>query len=238
MNLAKPLRFSRVPRVPRGFRPSTVGIFRPLRPKRLYLPHTPYRARSLKFKNPLEAVVALALFAALVFTPRAIDFAEQHPVETGFLSAIPIGLVLLAVYWKVRRRRQRLRALKAVQLADVDNMPGRRFERYLAALFRHHGYHVEETGRSGDQGCDLILSKDGERIVSQAKRYHGPVSNDAVQEAVAAVALYHCHRAMVVTNSRFTDGAQRLAAANNCELIDRERLGALIADFRKSAGWN
>lgn len=148
----------------------------------------------------------LALFAVLAFIPRVAGFGEQHPIETGLLSAIPIGLVLLTVYWKVRRRRQRLRALRAVQLADVDRMPGRQFERYVAALLRHHGYKVEPTGRPGDQGCDLLLSKDGERIACQVKCYATPVSNDAVQEAVAAVAFYHCHRAIVVTNRTFTDG--------------------------------
>ncbi len=235
VRMVRPFKLPKVPRSPRVFRSSPIRSFRQRRARGLYSPH---RARSLKFKNPLEAVVALAFFAALVFIPPAIDFAEQHPVETALLSPIPIGLISLAVYWKVRRRWQRLRALKAVRLADVDNMSGRRFERYLAALFRHHGYDVQETGRSGDQGCDLLLSKDGEKIVCQAKRYHGRVSNDAVQQAVAAIALYHCHRAMVVTNSRFTDGARRLAAANNCELVDREQLGELIARFRENRGWS
>ncbi len=186
----------------------------------------------------MEAVIAVAFFAALAVIPHAISFGQQHPLELGLLSAIPIGGGVLFVYLKLRRWRRRQQALRAIQLADVDNMPGRHFERYLAALFRHHGYHVTETGRSGDQGCDLLLSKDGEKIVCQAKRYHSRVSNDAVQEAVAAIALYHCHRAMVVTNSRFTDGARKLASANNCELVDREQLGGLIASFRANSGWS
>ena len=192
--------------------------------------------RTLKFKSPLEAALVLGLFAASAFIPQILAFGQQNPIEAVIVLTIPIDIAIVVVYLKVRKRRQRQQALRAVQLADVDSMFGKDFERYVAALFRHHGYKVEETGRTGDQGCDLILSRDGEKIVCQIKRYEAPVSNKAIQEAVTAVAIYNCHRSMVVTNSSFTKGAIESAAANNCELIDREQLGKLIASFRANVG--
>lgn len=194
--------------------------------------------RKRKINSPKEAAVVLVAFVSLLIGPRIVEFARQNPLEGAALATIPVGLIVLAVFIKVGRWRRRARALRAIQLADVDRMRGRQFERYVAALLRHHGYKVELTGQPGDQGCDLILSKDGERIACQVKRYAAPVPNGAVQEAVAAIAFYRCHRAIVITNGTFTAGARSLAVANGCELIDREKLGALIADFRENSGWS
>ena len=39
------------------------------------------------------------------------------------------------------------------------------FEEYLKTIFDKHGYYVEVTKRSGDQGADLVLNKNNEKIV-------------------------------------------------------------------------
>lgn len=49
-----------------------------------------------------------------------------------------------------------------------------------------------------------------------------------MQEAVASVGLYRCDVALVVTNSRFTEQARKLADANKVSLWDREVLLAKI----------
>ena len=114
---------------------------------------------------------------------------------------------------------------------DIDTMSGYEFEEFLKRLFRCMGYEVEETKLSGDQGADLIISKRGKRIVVQAKRYKGKVGNKAIQETVAAVNFYKADKGMVVTNSRFTQAAIKLAKANNIELVDREKLLSWISDY-------
>ena len=86
------------------------------------------------------------------------------------------------------------------------------------------GYKVKTTPRTNDYGADLILTKDGDKIVVQAKRWNDPVGNSAVQEVVAAKAYYKANRAMVVTNSYFTSNARSLAHVNNVELWDRSNL--------------
>ena len=43
-----------------------------------------------------------------------------------------------------------------------------------------------------------------------------------VQQAVASIKYYKAHRAMVITNSSFTENAGNLAKANNVTLIDRK----------------
>lgn len=121
--------------------------------------------------------------------------------------------------------------VKNVDIEYIDSLDGVSFEKILKNIFQKMGYLVHTTKSSGDQGADLLLSKEDIRIIVQAKRYSHPVSNTAVQEAVAAKAYYNYSQAMVVTNNYFTKGAIELAAANEVELIDRDKLKTLIETY-------
>ncbi len=116
-------------------------------------------------------------------------------------------------------------------LDQIDQMDGARFEKFLGELFARMGYSARVTGKAGDQGCDLLVEKGSEKTVVQAKRYSHPLSNDAVQEAVAAKALYGATAAMVVTNATFTESAKELAQANQVTLWDRDYLSQKLIAF-------
>jgi hypothetical protein len=96
------------------------------------------------------------------------------------------------------------------------------FEQFLEKVFLALGYSVETTAVTGDQGVDLLVSKNGVRVAIQVKGYHSSVSNGAIQEAFAGMAHYKCHACAVITNSRFTSSAVALAKSTNCRLIDEE----------------
>lgn len=104
---------------------------------------------------------------------------------------------------------------------------GEEFEIYLKNFFEKLGYNAELTKTTGDQGADLIIEKDLEKIVVQAKFYSTPVGNKAVQEVVGAIKFYGANYGMVVTNNTFTKSAVDLASANNIELIDGLKLNEL-----------
>lgn len=136
----------------------------------------------------------------------------------------PFGF-LMAVYavkgaWYLWRHVQLARA----GMPEVDAMDGLEFEEYLQTLFERLGYSVQLTSVMGDWGADLVLRRHGVGTVVQAKRWRRKVGVKAVQEALAAMPMYRCTHAMVVTNSRFTEQAQVLASRNGVELWDRDRL--------------
>ena len=112
-------------------------------------------------------------------------------------------------------------------------MNGLDFERYLEMIFKKLGYQVRRTPYQGDYGADLILCQGDEKIVVQAKRYQGTVGIKAVQEAVGAIKQYNCDRAMVVTNSYFSQQAQTLANANSVKLWDRNELGKRLLALKE-----
>ncbi|MEW6114132.1 MAG: restriction endonuclease [Thermodesulfobacteriota bacterium] len=155
-------------------------------------------------------------------------------MEVLFLVAIVVGVIL--IYLHNRRERERTEARwRAVELSGVDQMAGRTFEEYVERLLRHKGYRTRLTKVSGDFGVDIVATgKDGQYAI-QCKRSSGRVSRRAVSDAVAGKQHYGCSRSMVITNSWFTQGAQRLAASTGCKLIDRDKITDWIVDFQGKA---
>jgi restriction system protein len=136
------------------------------------------------------------------------------------VSAIILGIVLMKAIPYYRK----IRMVRRSNIHSIDVMTGDQFEEFLVILFRLQGYSAKKTKRSRDQGADIVLNSGGKRIVVQAKREKGKVSNSAVQQVVASKAVYHATEAWVVTNSYFTEPAKELAKANDVLLWDRDRL--------------
>lgn len=119
-----------------------------------------------------------------------------------------------------------------LQIDDVDMMTGYEFEGFVSLLFEKMGYQSTVTKKSGDQGIDVILEKNGIKIGVQTKCYAKDISNKAVQEVTAGMKHYHLSKGMVITNRYFTDSAIALAASNDVLLWDRCILREKMKDFK------
>jgi restriction system protein len=194
-------------------------------------------------KRQDEAVGSLFGLFVLLSTVYGSDWLYKNygikQVWTGygitFAVSIAIGLVLWLVIQEVFQlpgSRVYRKRMKSLELADVDSMAGRDFEKYVALLFQHQGYKVKLTGRSGDLGVDVIAVKEEERLAIQCKRYSQKVPRNAVSDAVAGMTHYKCNRAMVVTTNYFQPGAHQLAKSNKVQLVDRDLLSQWIHDFQ------
>lgn len=119
---------------------------------------------------------------------------------------------------------------------EIDKMDGLQFEHYLKALFKELGYKSEVTKGSNDFGADLIIKKDSEKTVIQAKRYKykNHVSIDAVQQIYTAIPYYKANSGWIITNSQYTKSAEKLASVTNVKLIDRYKLVNFINEIKPS----
>lgn len=111
-----------------------------------------------------------------------------------------------------------------VKITDTDLMTGDKFEELVVDVLRKSGYSCSITKKTGDQGVDIVATKDFEKVAVQCKCYNNTVGNHAVMEAVAGSKYYNCNKAMVVTNNYFTKGAIELAKVNGVILWDRDEL--------------
>lgn len=107
-------------------------------------------------------------------------------------------------------------------------MSGLEFERFLQALLLNSGYTIVSLTTTYDLGVDLIAHKDGARWAIQAKRYKAKVGLDSVRQVTTAMNFYKCDKAMVITNSYFTNNAKTIAESVGCRLIDRDELMLLV----------
>ena len=101
---------------------------------------------------------------------------------------------------------------------------GINFENNCMEILKNSGWKVKETPSSGDQGVDLIASIDGLRVCIQCKNHEKAIGNKAVQEISAGKLYWKGTHAVLVSKSGFTKAAQKLANANNVELIHESEL--------------
>lgn len=162
------------------------------------------------------------------------SFPEDSLTLVILLTAIfGLGSLLLFVMslpqWLYHRR------IRKSGITQVDKMSGWEFEKFLQGLFERLGYRAKLVGSGrGDYGGDLVLDKDGTKILVQAKRYNRRVGIKAVQEVVAARKKYNCDKTMVVTNNYLTRPARNLGHANSVTMWTRDKLIDAILLSNKS----
>ncbi len=101
--------------------------------------------------------------------------------------------------------------LDAASLLDSGPL---QFPRRIERLLWHLGFSdVSNIDGSGDEGGDILAFHKGETWVVQCKwKRRGAVGADAVNEVARARDHYRAHKAVVVTNTRFSpDARQRVA---------------------------
>ena len=212
----------------------------------------------------LAAVLVLVFIGALIVSAIGAFWQALISLNPAAVTTVVVAFLLIGgstawfVYRRLMSRGRRLAArrfaeqqvveeeraeeeytrwLRFADMDALDRMTGIEFEHALAQLFTDLGYGAVVTQASRDYGADVVLSRGGQKIVVQAKRYVGTLGLDAVQEATAARLHYGAVRAIVVTTSAFTGPAQNLAQTTGVELWDRQRLNeelASVAERRKS----
>lgn len=137
-----------------------------------------------------------------------------------------IELFFINLYYLLFRKGKVIKS----GINEIDKMSGKDFEFYLKYLFERLGYQATRVGTSasdhrGDFGGDVIIEKDGIRTAIQAKCYNNrPVGIDAVREVMGAMQYYKCSKAIVITNSDFTNEAITMAQVSGVELWNRNKL--------------
>lgn len=123
---------------------------------------------------------------------------------------------------------------KEFSIFDVDKLSGNDFQKFVAKLLEINGFtNVQVTGTTGDQGGDLLATKNDRQLVIQAKRFSidRKVNNGAVQEVLGAIAVYNANKGVVITNSFYTTSACELAKFNDIELWDRRDVIGFIENY-------
>ena len=182
---------------------------------------------SKKYRKDILIVSIIALVALFYYTGAPstviIDLSKIVLIlaAIGYVLTYPlIDIFMTARYDKERRRISKLK--QSTNL--IDAMSWKEFEIYVAKWLKSQGYSNIELTEQYDLGVDIIAEKDGVRWGVQVKHYTTMVKIEAVRQVVVALKLYKCDKAMVVTNSFFSRPAKKLAASQDCVLVERNQL--------------
>lgn len=189
----------------------------------------PYLARAHYLKNILNATTNPdefeKAFQEIQLVLLEMIKYEKDYIYTGGLPSIDYQR-LLDNEWEAR---DFLKKRILIAKNDYDHMDGHVFESFCASILEKNGFtDVTVTPGSGDQGIDIVATKDSVKYGIQCKCYSSNVGNDAVQQAYSGSRYYNCNVAAVITNQYFTKSAKELAEKTAVILWDREALNDFI----------
>ena len=188
--------------------------------------------------------IAEAPVVPMTIQPDKFGYALSHNLFKGFASigqyVLPFVCILGALgsalgRMKLQQLFSNVSASSSVSALNV--MSWQEFEMLVGQVFRHTGYTVSENGGGGaDGGVDLVLRKDGEKLLVQCKQWKAyKVGVSTVRELYGVMAAEGAAGGFVVTSGVFTQEAKDFAEGKNIELIDGAELKELIATVQPSS---
>lgn len=130
-------------------------------------------------------------------------------------------------------RFQKLRTLEQMQRLEPAE-----FEQFTAWLYTQEGYDSAVMGMTGDQGVDVMLQKDGRKIIVQCKRYEGNVGQPTVRDLYGAMFHFQAQEAHLVTSGTISRQAEEWAVGKPIKLVDGNDLVAWVNELRRGGQLN
>ncbi len=162
----------------------------------------------------------------------------HHPMQMlrsiWWLVPVIFGAAALGSLGSARRARVSL--LKRETLRDLQSVPWKEFELLVGAYYREKGFTVVQTGGGGpDEGVDLVLRKNGERVLVQCKKYvRDAVGVQTIREFFGVIVAKGAHRGIFITTGNFTADAMQFGLGQaSLELIPGQRFAEMISHLRK-----
>ena len=181
------------------------------------------------------AVVLVALGILLPHLPTSGLLATVLMVFLPWILWITAGLVVLYTVVGVARRARDRRRFDRTE--DVGRLDPYQYERYVGEYYHRKGYSVTQRGGAGaDGGVDLVIAKDGERLLVQCKHWKAfRVGPQPLRELWGLVDHEKAAGAVFVTSKDFTVEAQAFAKGKRLELVDGTQLAVMVAAVKSAA---
>ncbi len=200
------------------------------------------RGRAFWYGTFIIATVSIFFFGWLGFRLLTGDAwldrvsAESREIISLLEGAMAFTVAFLwfALWWHLRRQRQKDSAVAAMDLDAMYALSPEAFERYVGQLFKNKGYRVFLRGKTGDKGVDLVLVQaTGRRAIVQCKRYRSTVGAEIVRELYGTLIHERVSHAFLVTTAEISRAAREWASGKPMTLIDGETLVKIAASLEQ-----
>lgn len=173
---------------------------------------------------------------------------EQPPegqliVGIGTVMALGAGIGLIVLVQVERQRKRRLAWQRATAdwissrqtgrvpaYYSTEHMGAAELEKFAAQVYAKMGYRVTHTGRSGDHGVDVKLTRpDGQIELVQCKQWKNrPVGEPEVRDLYGAMMHLHAVRGFIWAPRGFTTAARRWCQGKPIVLADSREISRLV----------
>jgi restriction system protein len=162
-------------------------------------------------------------FGGIVFQQLA------KTLSTIFQYLFPLAFGAGALSSGIKQIRREHIYSKQASINTIRELDWREFEGLIGEAFRKQGYQVTQTGDGADGGIDLILYKEGRKILVQCKHWKKKkVGVKEARELNGIVSAKDANGGILITSGAFTEETLAFAKDSYIELIDGNDLGRLI----------
>lgn len=159
---------------------------------------------------------------------------EPYNLFCTWISGILFAIFAAATIYGFIGHAARQRTLNRQRsLEDLRSLTWGQFEHLVADAYQRKGYRKFDNGGPGDGGVDVILRREDARIAVQCKQWKTwSIGEPALRDFLGAITDGGYDQGIFVTVGKFTAAAQKFADRNRIELVDGEKLLALVKDVQ------
>ena len=205
---------------------------------RVYWPYTLMTASLLAWQTP--SIVNTIIRPVEPITTNFKMYADlMHTLAGVFFYLISV-ILLVGSFINFFRRFYRISLYHTIfsqpTIRKLNSLSWRQFELLVGEAFRKAGYKVVERGGKGpDGGVDLLLKKDGAKIVVQIKHWKSArIGVSVVRELAGIIRVNDASRGIIVGSGSYTRDAVEFAKLTNIDLMTGKDLLALVSDQIKN----
>ena len=134
------------------------------------------------------------------------------------LNGIPLWVYLIPAavysgYWWFLFQNEKITSVKAnPEWADRKwwwKLDGWEFEEEVAKIYRLNGYKAKVTKKTSDGGIDILMRKDGKKIIAQCKHYSNPVSVSVARELNGLKDDFRADELILIASSGVTQSCKK-----------------------------
>jgi hypothetical protein len=172
----------------------------------------------------LTIIVAVGAVLLLVL------FMRSWRSTTG---AVRLRLAAILRPQSARARGAVLRRKSPGVPAKFEGMDAAEFEAEVSGLLRDLGYTVRPAPQSGLHDVDLLLETTSCKVAVQLKRWNAPVGDRSVYALFTGRIHYATDEAWLITTSKFTRKAVKLAGTTRVRLVDGVELAEWLVSHKE-----
>lgn len=153
----------------------------------------------------------------------------------GFAPIISLIIIFIAAISAFNAYRKGVLIDRQKGIGTLREITWQEFEELVGEAYRRKGYTVTQTGGGGaDGGVDIVLKRDGEKLLVQCKHWKiSKIGVKVVRELYGVIAAEGATGGIVIPSGTFTQEARDFANGKTVELLDGSELLNLISEAQK-----